>query len=96
MGRVWVAVRVITRQTWQTLQPIKSHVAKHRGLNLNLTDTEHMLIKNARTPVITKIVDATGRPLKLQKHCLPLIEHGVHNNNLINNKIIIMLILRKE
>jgi len=32
----------------------------------NATDTEHMLIMNARTPVITKIVDATGRPLKLQ------------------------------
>ena len=49
----------------------------HTFLNLNLTfylayiqhnttDTEHMLIMNARTPVITKIVDATGRPLKLQ------------------------------
>ena len=32
----------------------------------NTTDTEHMLIMNARKPVITKIVDATGRPLKLQ------------------------------
>ena len=32
----------------------------------NTTDTKHMLIMNARTPVITKIVDATGRPLKLQ------------------------------
>ena len=31
----------------------------------NTSDTEHMLIMNARTPVITKIVDATGRPLKL-------------------------------
>ena len=32
----------------------------------NTTDTEHLLIMNVRTPVITKIVDATGRPLKLQ------------------------------
>ena len=31
----------------------------------NTSDTEHMLKMNARTPVITKIVDATGRPLKL-------------------------------
>ena len=30
----------------------------------NTTDTEHMLIMNVRTPVITKIVDASGRPLK--------------------------------
>ena len=30
------------------------------------TVTEHMSIMNAMTPVITKIVDATGRTLKLQ------------------------------
>ena len=47
------------------------------NLNLNLKfylayilyntihQTQNMLIMNARTPVITKIVDATGRPLKL-------------------------------
>jgi len=39
----------------------------------NTTDTEHLLIMNARTPVITKIVDATGRPLKLQNISIVII-----------------------
>ena len=34
----------------------------------NTTYTEHVLIMNARTPVITKLVDATGRPLKLHNN----------------------------
>jgi len=34
----------------------------------NTTDTVHMLIMNARTPVIPKLVEATERPLKLQNN----------------------------
>ena len=34
----------------------------------NTTDPEHVLIMNAMTPVITKLVEATGRPLKLHNN----------------------------
>ena len=34
----------------------------------NTTDTEHVLIMNARTPVITTLVEATGRPIKLHNN----------------------------
>ena len=34
----------------------------------NTIDTEHVLIMNARTPVRTKLVEATGRPLKLHNN----------------------------
>ena len=37
-------------------------------LQHNTTDTEHVLIMNARTPVIPKLVEATGRPLKLHNN----------------------------
>ena len=72
----------------------------YKYIQHNTTDTEHMLIMNARTPVITKMVDAAGRPLALKlQNTVYLYSvsvhvmvtwtyhmHGVHNNNLINNK----------
>ena len=74
------------------------------GLNLSLNSfgiytiqqTQNiMLIMNARTQVSTKLVEATGRPLKLHNN-VSLVVHDVHSNNFISKKIIVLLILRKE